>query len=1079
MNNFFNRLSRSTSVPQSGMRRRRNAWSLNDVGSLLESRTLLAATFGLSTHAMPTNSALGIVAADFNGDSNPDFAVSRGNGAVTVKYGNGSGGFASNVGYSTAIGYHFEFGIASGHFSGSPLPEIVVGGEGYVRILNNNGTSFSTGNAISMLGSTPITGVAVGDLNGDGYNDIAACLVNYNIIRVKYLNGSLGTIGTQDFTVGSRPMELKIGDLNNDGLKDLAVANSYSNSVTVLLNQGGGSLPSFASNSYLTNGNQPHGLELVDLSGDGLLDIAVANYSSQSVSYMRNTGAGAFTVNNVVSGFDTLVGITSLDFDRDGKVDIACTGSSSLRVFRNAGTTLSYDSGFGISSPYDIAAADFNKDGRSDLVTSGGGSNLSTVLLGTTNSVPSEIDLSMHTLAENSPVPTTVGVLGVTDVNTLDTQTLTLVSGTGSTDNSKFSIVGNSLRTAAVLDYETKNSYSIRVRTTDPYGGSFEKVFTISVTNVNETPIDISLSNSSLGENAGEEAVIGTLSASDPDADETVSFLLPSGVGDNSLFNISGTALQASSSFDFETRNTYSVTVRVTDAGGLTFDKAFAISVTNVNESPTNITLSGSSVAETLAVGTTIGSFSTVDPDGGNTFTYSLVSGTGDTDNASFTIGENALKTNAVFDFETKNSYSIRVRSEDQGGLSFENIFTITVIDVQEDVTPPESLIATLPSTSSSLTFPLSVSAYDPGGPAASGVAEIDFYYSTGGPFIKFATTPASNPSADFTGSANTTYWFRSIARDYAGNVEVKTTADTYTRIGDVLPPTTQVTSATHSSSGLFTINMTGTKASGAPMTAFDVYVVIDGNAPVLVGTAGAGAATGGVYSASLLYQGLTDGNSHTYRFYSIGKDSAGNTETTPVSGDVSVTASFSAGGLTLGAIDVQNGSNQRSYVRHLDLLFSSSTGLSDLANTGRVRVERFGIDATSVAPGTGALVSGFTVSQADNRLKLDFGSTGLGGLRQACNGFYRVLVDIDGNGNFTDAGDGAMEFHRLFGDADGNGVVDIADTNLVTAQIGRTGSNLDGDLDGNGAVNSTDRLFTVQQRGKKLLDPLLGWLDD
>jgi hypothetical protein len=228
-----------------------------------------------------------------------------------------------------------------------------------------------------------------------------------------------------------------------------------------------------------------------------------------------------------------------------------------------------------------------------------------------------------------------------------------------------------------------------------------------------------------------------------------------------------------------------------------------------------------------------------------------------------------------------------------------------------------------------------------------------------------------------------------------------------------------------------------------------------------------------------LLYQGLTDGNSHTYRFYSLGKDSSGNVEAAPVSGDVSVTAAFSAGGLTLGAIDVQNGSNQRSYVRHLDLLFSSSTGLSALANSGRVRVERFGIDATSVTPGTGSLLSGFTVNQSDNRLKLDFGSTGLGGLRQAGNGFYRVLVDIDGNGNFTDAGDGAMEFHRLFGDADGNGIVDIADTNLVTAQMGRAGTNLDGDLDGNGTVNSTDRLFTVQQRGKKLLEPLLGWLDD
>jgi hypothetical protein len=85
----------------------------------------------------------------------------------------------------------------------------------------------------------------------------------------------------------------------------------------------------------------------------------------------------------------------------------------------------------------------------------------------------------------------------------------------------------------------------------------------------------------------------------------------------------------------------------------------------------------------------------------------------------------------------------------------------------------------------------------------------------------------------------------------------------------------------------------------------------------------------------------------------------------------------------------------------------------------------------------------------------------------------------MDGNGSFADVGDNAFEFHRLFGDANGDAKVDIADTDLVTSQIGRTGSNLDGDLDGNNAVNSTDRLYTTQQRGKKLLDPLLGWLDD
>jgi hypothetical protein len=688
---------------------------------------------------------------------------------------------------------------------------------------------------------------------------------------------------------------------------------------------------------------------------------------------------------------------------------------------------------------------------------------------------PTDISLSKSNLPENAGSNAVIGTLSAIDPDAGDTFTFSLPLGVG--DNSAFNISGTTLRANSSFDFELKNSFSVTVRVTDAVNRTFEKQFTIQVTDVNEAPTEISLTNNTVPENSPAGTVVGILSAIDPDADDSHTFLV--GTGDFTKFTVSGNQLITSEAFNFESQVAYSIGVLVADKSGLLRSSHFSIFVTDVNEAPTDVSLANSVVAENLPSGTSIGNFSTTDPDSGSSFTHTLISGTGDTDNAQFTIVGNTLKTVAAFDFETKSSYSIRVRTTDQGGLSFEKIFTISVTDVQEDVTAPQSLIAALPAASGTLTFPVTASAVDPGGVAASGVFEIDFYYSTGGSFVKFATSPASNPTANFTGAPNTTYWFRSIARDNAGNVESKTSADTYTRIGDVLPPTTQVTSATHNSGGLFKIHMTGSKIGGAPMTAFDVYVVIDSNAPVLIGTAGAGAATAGVYSASLLYQGITDGNSHSYRFYSVGKDSAGNVEAAPVSGDVTVTVSFSSGGLTLGAIDVQNGSGQRSYVRHLDLLFSSSTGLSSLANTGRVRVERFGIDATSVNPGTGTLVSGFTVNQSGNRLKIDFGATGVGGLRQAGNGFYRVLVDVDGNGNFTDAGDGAMEFHRLFGDADGNGIVDIADTNLVTSQIGRTGTNLDGDLDGNGSVNSTDRLFTVQQRGRKLLDPLLGWLDD
>jgi len=99
---------------------------------------------------------------------------------------------------------------------------------------------------------------------------------------------------------------------------------------------------------------------------------------------------------------------------------------------------------------------------------------------------------------------------------------------------------------------------------------------------------------------------------------------------------------------------------------------------------PTDILISSTSVAENQPSGTAVGTLSTTDPDTGNTFTYTLVSGTGDTDNASFTISGITLQTAAAFNYETKSSYSVRIRTTDQVGLWYEKPFTISVLDQQE-----------------------------------------------------------------------------------------------------------------------------------------------------------------------------------------------------------------------------------------------------------------------------------------------------------------------------------------------------------------------------------------------------------
>jgi VCBS repeat-containing protein len=198
---------------------------------------------------------------------------------------------------------------------------------------------------------------------------------------------------------------------------------------------------------------------------------------------------------------------------------------------------------------------------------------------------------------------------------------------------------------------------------------------------VNHTPTAITLDNSSVAENQPVNATVGAFSTTDPDTGNTFTYVLASGTGDtdNGCFNIAVTNLKTSAVFDYETKNTYSIRVRSTDQGGLWVEKEFAVTVTDVNEAPTDISLSSSTVAENQSVGTIVGAFGTADADTANTFTYALVSGVGDTDNGSFNVNGSDLRTSAIFDYEAKSVYSIRVRSTDQGGLWVEKQFTITV----------------------------------------------------------------------------------------------------------------------------------------------------------------------------------------------------------------------------------------------------------------------------------------------------------------------------------------------------------------------------------------------------------------
>jgi hypothetical protein len=96
-----------------------------------------------------------------------------------------------------------------------------------------------------------------------------------------------------------------------------------------------------------------------------------------------------------------------------------------------------------------------------------------------------------------------------------------------------------------------------------------------------------------------------------------------------------------------------------------------------MNEAPTTIKLSNNRVIENRPIGTRVGTFRTTDVEGGPTYTYTLVSGIADND--FFNIKGNTLKTNAVFDYHSRRSYSIRVQTDDGRGGAYQKTFSICI----------------------------------------------------------------------------------------------------------------------------------------------------------------------------------------------------------------------------------------------------------------------------------------------------------------------------------------------------------------------------------------------------------------
>ena len=314
--------------------------------------------------------------------------------------------------------------------------------------------------------------------------------------------------------------------------------------------------------------------------------------------------------------------------------------------------------------------------------------------LASTNAPPAfSAATATRSVPENSPASTNVGA----PVTATDGDNDPLAYSLEGTAATAFEIVSTSgqIRTTAgeTYDRETQSSYAVTVKADDGNGGTDTIAVTITLTNVIEPPgRPAAPSVSSVADSTTSLSVMWTAPENTGPAIDTYDLRYRQGTSGswiNGPQNVSGTSATISGL----TANTlYQVQVLATSGDGGSPWSPPGSGQTNTagNTAPTFSSPTASrSVAENSAAGTNVGApVTATDADSGDTLTYTLDG----TDAASFDIvstsGQIQTTSGVTYDYETKSSYAVIVKADDDNGGSDTIMVTITVTDVDESPSP-------------------------------------------------------------------------------------------------------------------------------------------------------------------------------------------------------------------------------------------------------------------------------------------------------------------------------------------------------------------------------------------------------
>ncbi|KAI8782077.1 protocadherin Fat 4 [Biomphalaria glabrata] len=245
----------------------------------------------------------------------------------------------------------------------------------------------------------------------------------------------------------------------------------------------------------------------------------------------------------------------------------------------------------------------------------------------------------------------------------------------------------------AALDYEAKRVYALTVVATDGAGSKGTGTVTVSVLDVNDNAPTCPQYTyvKSVSENSSPQVIVNSLGCTDPDG-TAITYALSISSG-TSFSIISTDKVNLDSDLDYEATSSYTLTVKVTDAGTpvLTSTVIIYVDVINVNDgaptfSPTTQTVS---LDENVAVGTSVADAVATDPDGTDpTFgdlRYSILSG--DT-NSQFYIDVSSghVSTRKTLDFELHQSYTLIIQAKERGGTNSATMtLTVSINDLNDE----------------------------------------------------------------------------------------------------------------------------------------------------------------------------------------------------------------------------------------------------------------------------------------------------------------------------------------------------------------------------------------------------------